>query len=196
MHVDEAPFTYIYCSPLQEVVEVVTYPPVQPSSYPDYASDYTHDYIDEVVAPTASEPEIIPGNDYVAVQGVGDVVKEAEPRLDIVDEDEDYEYNTVPPPLEYHEYKIAPESGPPRPTPLPALDPNTPYSYPEAPINYDYQQNDVLDDQLEEETDNSLDYAESQRVHGGWNDLQVRRLFILNLGTWMDGDIFNCHSLF
>ncbi len=84
----------------------------------------------------------------------------------------------------------------PSPTPLPALDPNTPYTYPEAPINYDYQQNDVLDDQLEEETDNSLDYAESQRVHGGWNDLQVRRLFILNLGTWMDGDIFNCHSLF
>ncbi len=71
----------------------------------------------------------------------------------------------------------------PSPTPLPALDPNTPYTYPEAPINYDYQQNDVLDtlggeEELVavEDAGNSLDYAESQRQHGGWSDLQVHGL--------------------
>ncbi len=171
----------------------------------DYASDYAHDYLDVDVAPTSDVGGlVIPGNDYVAVEGVDQIVKEAEPRLDVVsgeedeDVDEDYEYNTAPPPLEYHEYRITPDAAsPPSPTPLPSLDPNTPYSYPEAPINYDYQQNDVLDgvigaddddDDEEEEVNiqdaNSLDYAESQTVHGGWNDLQVR--FLQRKESWQN----------
>ena len=57
------------------------------------------------------------------------------------------------------------------PTSLPALDPHTPYTYPEAPINYDYVENDIVDPVAP--SDNSLDYAESQRVEHAWNDAQV-----------------------
>ncbi len=51
---------------------------------------------------------VIPGNDYVADPEADLIVKEASPRFDVVHEDDeaDYDYNTAPPPLEYHEYKI------------------------------------------------------------------------------------------
>ena len=55
---------------------------------------------------------------------------------------------------------------PQQPATLPPLDPQTPYSYPEAPLNYDYVHNDIIDD-------GNLDYAESQRVEHTWNDVQI-----------------------
>ncbi len=115
---------YPISSSLEEILESVTEPPTQDS--PSYTADYNVDYTDSdvdvdsdystssVLVPVDIDASsVIPGNDYVAVVGAGDIIKEAEPRLDIVheDDDEDYDYNAADaPPLEYSEFVINQEA--------------------------------------------------------------------------------------